>query len=374
MIFTQHFSRYSTALLLTVSLGGCSYLIPPNPSSPRYNTVVGERHAPALNAQSATGAPTETAAVTPPDAPNFPPVDDATRIRAQQEMTAAQPVDAVSSAPLPSPTANGRVVPVENAAPTVTVAENTTYPSLASVPPRPVISGDESDAARLARIRSALEADRASANTARDQLAHDAAQEPSMQPLPEATGTVPPPAPVSVAPVAPPPAATPSPSFTPAPQSSNVPAPNSIAPVPTPVFPPPPPPSNMSALPPAVIPAQSAAIRTPVANATFSTPAVTPVAAVAPAPVFQPMPSAPPAPAVAPIVLRPPTGDVAAANVPAPAFHVTPTQQFMPQPAPPAAGGFDPMADGRVATSATQPSVYASTGYLPDSRYSSRPF
>lgn len=374
MISTQFISRCGAVFLVTMQLSACSYLIPPNPSAPRYNEVVGERHVPLLNAQSAAGMASDNSNLSA-NAAGFPPVDQTVRVQAEQEMAAAsQPVTPVTSAPLPAPMSDARMVPVENqtvqAAPSFNVAGNH-YPNLADVPPRPVITGDDSEAARLANVRAALEADRANANNAREQLAHDVAAEPSMLP-PESTGTVPPPAPVSVAPVAPPAAtmpAAPMPSFTPAPQSSNAPA--TIAPVPTPVFAPPPPPSNMSALPPAVI----RPVSTPMVTANVSAPSA-PSFSFAPAPAVTAVPPAPivsasiAPPAPAPIVLRPPVGEMATATVPTPVFRVTPSQQWdAPQPVPPSAGGFDPMA-GRITTASNQTMVYRSTGYLPDSRYS----
>lgn len=76
MYFTRSFfsvSAISTLLLVC----GCSYLIPENPSAPRYNTVMGERRVPMLNTQSMTVASADpmSAPVAPVSmAPVFPPV------------------------------------------------------------------------------------------------------------------------------------------------------------------------------------------------------------------------------------------------------------------------------------------------------------
>jgi hypothetical protein len=358
---TRFFYRYGAFLLLTLTLGACSWILPDDTSAPRYNGVSGERHVPKLNPQSTQGsqnntpsaadttADTTTAAdTTVADNPNFPPVDAVTKARAEQEISSAPlaepvaapaPTSSAASSPstapsLPSATLSGdRHVPVENSAPTLTVSQNT-YPDLATVPPRPAISGDDSAAARLSKVRTQLENDRTNADAAKDQLSHDAASEPSMlQNPPELTGTVPPPMPVTQAPIAPPVSITPPPSRsapapmqTPAPQTSNAPHPGVIAQAPFPVFAPPPPPMDGGALPPAnvsISPMRMSAAPTPMQSPAtrVNIPVPMNTASAAPAISYTPAPpSYSPAPMLqpAPIILHPLVGDASAANVPAP--------------------------------------------------------
>ncbi len=308
------------SILCTVGplvLGGCAYLIPDNPSTPRYSTVTGERHAPQLNRAVGQAAVEQAAPVPVVDAVNvlptdaFPPVDASTQATARQQL-------AVNN--LPQPTGEVRQVPVEN----LQIAGNNVFDA---VPPRPAMAGAAgSDADQLNKVREQLEQDRAAADAARDQLAKDAAAEPSL--LNGTPGTVPPPAPVAEKPLAPlvtqPPALAPVPALPPAglPPTSNVlPPQGGIAPAPA-YLPPP------------------------------------PLMAAAPvsAPVPQPVAAAQPLPALEPIVLRPPVAATSLPSAATPAPRRAAPVEAAPSPLPAAGGSFNPMAA-------------ADSGYLPQSRY-----
>lgn len=319
------------ALSVLVFLCGCSYLIPDNPSAPRYNTVAGERHRPQLNGNG--GQPASESAPAPAPRP-------------QSMMAPAAPVTPVASAPWPAPApasepqtlaynspqfppvdprTQARADQIMRQVPAENLAANSVF---STVPPRPEMNGNASDAQRMENARRQLEQDRTNANTARDQLSRDAASEPSMlRPPPE--GTVPPPAPVSVNPLAPPANGLPPTSALWSAQTASTMQPGYIAV-----------PQNSSFAPPM-----------PTGN------------------IPQPMP----APAggswmannggLEPIVLRPP----ASMSAPLPVSGPTRLQSRNPQTMPPvASGGFNPMASG---VPANNGSSYASAGYLPDSRY-----
>ena len=369
MYFTRSFSSVSAISTLLLACG-CSYLIPENPSAPRYNTVMGERRVPMLNTQSMTVASADpmSAPVAPVSmAPVFPPVEATVRAQAEQE---------IASSPLPAPVSapEMRRVPIENtmsAAPVSSAApiapmvlSRNDAPDFSSVPPRPAITGQESTAARLANVRAALERDRAAATTAKTSLARDAAAEPSMlDALPETTGALPPPAAVRMSPAAQPSAPPPAPQsmqLTPPPSSGM------IAMPPTPVFAPPPPPMQPAA--------QQTSAFAPI---TFAAPTESsaPQIVAAPLPPMTASPTSiyypPLASAAAPLQLRPPSSEISIANVPPPAFRATPVPRSEPQPLPPAMKeGFDPMAGGRLTTASNQTTLYGGRGYLPDSRYS----
>ena len=148
------FPRIFTAFLLVVSVSGCAYIIPPEQNVPRHNTVVGEPRKPQLNVKtigprSAIAAPVMPVARN--EAPNLPPVDEATQREANKQMAMqadTAPVAAVT------PAANGRRVPAENAQ--FQLSENT-YPTLSEVPPRPVTEGPGSVKDRLSNTQSELE-------------------------------------------------------------------------------------------------------------------------------------------------------------------------------------------------------------------------
>jgi hypothetical protein len=297
---------------LLASLPACSLLIPENPSTPRYNSVLGAPRAPELNPAAARSmSPTSSAA--PANAPSFPPVDPATEARAAQIMAAqsAAPTESVAVSDLGS----ARQRPSENGQPMM-VAGN--YPDLHSVPPKPTDNAQ----ARLDKVRAELEAERTGADNARAKLSSDAAAEPSL------IGTVPPPEPVNVAPVAPPPGT--------GPQSSGY-----IA------LPPPPPPLASSA-------------GTPWDRSAPPQIASAPIGGVAPALSANA--------AMEPIILRPPAGMASAQASPFTRPAAAP-MAAQPAMAPALSGGFNPMADA--APSLRAPTSYAS-GYLPPSRYTTR--
>ena len=188
------FSRI-LAPLCALAMTACAYVIPPDENAPRNNTVTGAPHRPQLN--SNTG-PQSNAAPMRQQAPvmarndAFPPVDAATQAQAEKEI-------AQNTAISPLPVSTERRVPIENSQ--FQMAAND-YPSLNSVPPRPVTTGPESTKARLSDVESDLVQERNQAITSKDNLAKDAASEPSMlSDLPKSSSIVPPNDPVNVAPV-----------------------------------------------------------------------------------------------------------------------------------------------------------------------------
>lgn len=313
--------------LLTSS---CSFLIPENPSTPRYNKVIGERRVPQENMKTMQGgAPQNSMAAPVAPMAQAPMVDTA-------PMVAAAPAPApIASMDLPpvDPTtqriaaermqAQGRTVPSENMQ-----TASSDYPQLNQVPPAPARSGPDSDAERLRAVREQLERDRAAATGTTQQVRDAAAREPSM--LAPTSGTAPAPEPIMTAPIsAPMPAPLPQAS---APVSVPSEVRGSIA-----SLPPPPP--------------------------VYSAPA--PRMASAPDPIQMdalPMPA--PAPHMASVAMEPIILRAPAVATPAPAFVPS-----APAPAPsyrsmaPAAGSFDPMAGATASYSGN------SNGYLPASRY-----
>lgn len=329
---SQHVARGLTAWIMVPLLAtSCAFLIPENPSSPRYNKVVGERRVPQENMKTMQGvgpqsmsapvAPVMQApmaepsamidtspAVAPAPAPiasmDLPPVDPMTQRIAAERLQA-----------------EGRSVPSENIQ-----TASSDYPQLNQVPPAPPRTGPDSDAERLRLVREQLERDRAAASATTQQVLDAAAREPSML---GPNGSVPAPEPIMSVHV-------------PAPQSSNVPVNvpsdvrGSIAtlPPPPPVFSAPAP--QVASAPPAPIQMDALPMGAPAAPAPQATMA-----------------------AMEPIVLRPPV-----VATPAPAFVPTPppaapSYRSMPT----AAGSFDPMAG------ATASYASSSNGYLPASRY-----
>jgi hypothetical protein len=300
-----------TSILL---LSGCAYLIPDNPSTPRYSKVLGPRHAPVLNAQSMAG--NGGSAFTPTD----PGVTSVTAAAPTSQIVAvdnAPPAPTSYAPPMPSafpPVApetqaradailasSGRQMPAENPG-----GMDIATTSFDNVLPRPLMGNVAgSDEQQLNAVREQLERDRAGAQSVHQQLNRDAASEPSLLP---SSGT-----PVSLPPAAIP--AGPESRF--GPSSSAVPAPGYVAP--TPLLPPPPVAASG-------VPAFASA-----------------------APMYAPMPSG-----LEPMILRPPVGGPA--SVPAP---ILPPQNFAEAPPPlsmvPSSSGFNPMAD--------------SGPYLPSARY-----
>lgn len=365
-------------LLCLVFITGCKLFIPEDQSGPRFNTVVGGRHVPQLNAASARGMapdqspePQSSAAPVAPAAPMagnaaaYPPVSPETRALAEQRMAAsgdAQPKrsmwdrmafwrsDDAASAPAAPATAR-RQMPTEN----TQVAGN--YPSVNQVPPSPQMSGPGSTADQLSRVRSQLEQDRMNSTNAGARLNSDAAAEPSMlAPMP--SGAAPGLDPVTVAPVAPPAGVR---SMPPSPQSSNYMN-----------LPPPPPPLSGSA--PAYRPAP------PVAAVAVSPAPASPNSFNPLATAYAPQTATRPG-TMEPILLRPP--GAASSSLPpayssqnisygaAPARAPAPTQTASAMP-PAANGGFDPMAGSPTSYYGAGQISAGANGYLPDSRYSNR--
>lgn len=194
MRFTSVARGLSSLLALSVLSTGCAFLIPENPSTPRYNTVMGERRMPQENRAALSGAPAsmpsmapapmmqpepvmQEAAPMPPavQAAPLPPVAQAT----PQPAMDLPPVDAttqrIADARLAAEAkAQGRAVPSEN----IQLAGN--YPALSNVPPAPVMQGEQAASERLAKVRTELEQQRTQTQAAKTQLERDAAAEPSM--------------------------------------------------------------------------------------------------------------------------------------------------------------------------------------------------
>lgn len=358
-------------LCAVAATSGCALFIPDNPSEPRYNKVVGERHAPLENQRSMRGAqgasmaapvdavqeqsmmvtppppesaqpmavPTPTAAVAPAPEPvtamSLPPVDANTQRLAQSQIQQDSGLQAAAA----------RSMPEENRQ-----YASSEYPVLNNVPPTP----PRPSTAQMNAMRTQLEQDRASAMQAKDQLSRDAAAEPSMLNNLSPAVTVPPADAIRSTPIgqpgmAPLPAAQPAPvpAITPMPQAAPAMPPQSS-------LPPPPAPLASTAMPPAMAPMPMAS---------------------APAPIqmdAMPMATAAAAPATGglePIQLRAPMPSMAQA--PAPAFAATPVENPGYRSAPPAAGAFDPMA-GASRSMTQSGTTVATNSYLPASRYSYR--
>lgn len=228
-----------TAGLLALGMGmsSCALIIPPDPSIPRNNTVIGDPHRPQLNSGSGAAAPAATPTQPQAMVPSQPPTLMAMNTPPVPSAMAATPVvtpqaEQAQLAPAPVPP-QYRSVPVENEQ-ALQMAGN--YPPLGSVPPRPVMDGPESSKQHLKDARSEMESARDAAAVAKDKLDHDAAGEPSMA-APAAATPVETPAPV-VAPAA----STSAPAPVPAPTSSVAPVASPVAevtsvPVPAPSAP-----------------------------------------------------------------------------------------------------------------------------------------
>lgn len=193
---------------------GCALLIPDNPSTPRYNTVMGERHMPELNPRGAMGP--QSRASTPEMTPPAP----------RQAAIAPAAVPAVAAAPAPAPVVAmdlppvspqtqqiaqqrieaARSVPEEN----IQLASGD-YPLLNDVPRTAPATGDAAAAAQLEKVRLQLEVDRNAASATTRQVKDEAAAEPSMlSDLPPTSKKAPAPAAIESTPIAPPaPAAAP---------------------------------------------------------------------------------------------------------------------------------------------------------------------
>ena len=200
MGYQRTFSHLALGTILLAGLSGCTWLIPDDPSTLRYNSVLGERHAPVGNQSSAINKPlpeeetgmavmteTNTTPVAPMVQAQAPTVvsaaptpmvqvmPQAPAMRPQPLMQGLPPVDALTQSRAERELA--RQTPTENAM--YDVAQNNAF---TSVPPSPVAVGADAPAARLQNVRRDLEAERARADAARDQLSRDVQAEPSMLP------------------------------------------------------------------------------------------------------------------------------------------------------------------------------------------------
>ncbi len=365
------FSRI-LALACAATLSGCAYIIPPDNNAPRNNTVVGAPHRPQLNNNvGPASAPSSSLNALPQpvamNQPALPPVDAATQAQAEQEM-------AMNPAPA-APGANERHVPVENAQ--FQVAGN--YPALNSVPPRPAMGGPNSTRERLDDVQTNLIEERSNAITTKENLAKDAAAEPSMlSDLPKTDAVVPANDPVKITPIpAEKPAASapePKPVAKAAPQVSTEPvvemkpvkvaAPRVITPAPQPT-----------------VTASSSEFLPP--SPTFAPPAprngvvIKPVAAAKAEPL---MPVATQAAMPAPVTVREVPVPAAVAYTPAPAPAAAPVAIATNKGPTIRKGDFDPLAaadNAPLAAPATAvasgaKAAYVSSSYLAPSRYADR--
>lgn len=238
---SRSFLSIATLLVCLVFISGCRYLIPEDPSAPRYNSVLGGKRAPEKNDETmhrpimgtnplaavepVPTAPVYAANAMPPttmmEAPSYPPVSAQTEAIAEQRL---QPPANYEAAYVPPPTATGersfwdrmafwredpqptaqdyarmqaaqRQAPEENVQPVRMASVG--YPQLSTVPQAPM-----SDAARLSAVRNQLEQDRNAAAMASQQLGAAAAAEPSLlSPMPVASAPLPPPAPMTPMPM-----------------------------------------------------------------------------------------------------------------------------------------------------------------------------
>lgn len=197
----MRFSRVILSLCTIVTVNGCAFIIPPEQSVPRNNTVVGEPRRPQLNlnrAPQSTVTPRAGDAVSADNASSqLPPVDPAVQAKAQQELAATSnaPALAASAGATGGDALGARRIPSENQQ--FQVAGN--YPSFDGVPPRPALAGPDSAQSRLSATQADLERARGDAATRAETLSRDAAAEPSLlNEQPKPTNTVPPLAPANV--------------------------------------------------------------------------------------------------------------------------------------------------------------------------------
>lgn len=318
-------------LCLLLLAPGCALLIPDNPSEPRYNKVVGERHMPEMNPRGTVGpqssvapvpvamaapspeitaAPLATpAAATPPSATPamaLPPVSAQTRQIAQQRIDAA------------------RSIPEEN----IQLASGD-YPLLNDVPRTAPATGDAAAAAQLEKVRVQLEGERANASATTREVKAEAAAEPSMlSDLPPTSTKAPAPKAIPSKPIAPPAPAL-QPATLPSSQLQRAPVPEA---------------SRITQLPPPPAPLDAA--HAPIAmDAMPMGEARVPVASAAPAPA----PAAMASDGLPPIQLKAPLPPMASADT-----------------------SFDPM-QGASGITLTPPKSRALSGtFLPSSRYAYR--
>ncbi len=390
----QKLSSIGACALILSGLSGCTYIIPPDPSTPRYNALMGERRAPMRNRMdrvpqqgSSLTSPTQetpfaaTAPIMPAPVPevvvnNLPPISPAAPVAVANAMPELPPVDAATRAAAERIDPSIRQIPTENSA--YAVAEN----SFSSVPTYAMPVGSDAPAARLNNVRRDLETERARADVARDALASDAAAEPSLLPLPETrrpAGNVPvtqPVIPQTPAPVV----TSPAPQTYLAPQYTPTPVTQPVAPAPAPqiaytqpqpgyiALPPPPPLMGApEARPVAVAPAapQPTAM-SPTTVAVAASPAPVAMVNANPSPrSFDPMAVAAANPSLPPIQLRAP-GSFPQTTVVAQAEPVT---IAVTSPQPSSLSSFNPMA---APTAASAHGGYAGEGFIAPSRYAAR--
>ena len=171
---------------MACTMSACALLIPENPSTPRYNDVLGGPRAPKLNPASAGRSSMAPAPVRQQQASLHAPTVAAAPVPVQEIVSvdtspptgANTPTGLIAEVP-----ASVRAVPAGNQDPIQMAAG---YPDLHSIPPTPTV-GAGGDAERLARVRAQLEAERNGADAERQRLSTDAAAEPSLlgTPLPE---------------------------------------------------------------------------------------------------------------------------------------------------------------------------------------------
>lgn len=158
---------------LTAGLAGCAWFIPPEKSTPRYNTVMGEPRRPELNPASGTVPVLPSADVAPVPAVtaqgNMSPPSVQVPQAGMPTMEAADSDGAQAGA-------LARRVPLENA--NTAAMAGSGYPSLNSVPPSPAMA-DPDAAGRLARVRAQLEQEREDAAAQRTRLNADAVSDSS---------------------------------------------------------------------------------------------------------------------------------------------------------------------------------------------------
>jgi hypothetical protein len=186
MLTIQRTARFfGASLVVCTTLTQCAWFIPAEKSVPRYNKVIGEPRRPELNAVGggaalvpavAEGQMQPLAADAPPApsaaAPVYPPVSDATKVRADEIVSRDVPP------PLAASTESVRRTPAENLSAGGLAVAASAYPVLNSIPPS--ASVDPQSAARLDRVRAQLEQERSATNAQRLQLGSDAAAEPSL--------------------------------------------------------------------------------------------------------------------------------------------------------------------------------------------------
>lgn len=379
MDFRNVFARVGLCSLL-VSLASCTYIIPADPSAPRYNTVVGERRPPERNrphmnnfrgasmapmmeaqppvAQAAIAPAVNTNPAMPTPAPvgdvearDLPPASVPVPVaQAAVTMPDLPPVDAATRAAAERIDPSIRQIPAENAP--YSVATN----SFSTVPNYAMPTGSDAPAARLNNVRRDLEDARDATNAAGEQLKRDAAAEPSLQPLPP-TAPEQPRRPTGNTPMTVVPPQT-APVTAPAPQTAI--PPQATTPQVTYTQPQP----GYIALPPPPLMAQA-----PEPKPVVLTPPVSVTAAPATAPVvagartFDPMAVAMANPAPAPIQLRAPSSML---PVTTPIAAPVPVTEPVTAPQVASLSSFNPMA---VPATPAVRSGYAGEGFIAPSRY-----